>query len=573
VACAMLLLGDMFPAPNESLTWAQTPPVLDPTGRSGESPSLIPQEALRPAKPSRPMLPSLEQLQERSLQGVPPIQVFVKELKVVGYTVFSDQEIHAIIHPYQNRLITTEDLETVRRALTLLYVDKGYINSGAIIPDQGIEDGVVTLEIIEGTLDEIDVVVEGAKHFHPFYFRSRIRLGVEEPLNVRPLQERLQLLLLDSRVQRLNSELKPGSHLGSSELHVRVKEASPYRAWAEFNNFQSPTIGAERGLGTVAHQNLLGLGDVFQFTYGQSKGLDPLIDGSYTLPITPYDTTLEFQYRRNNFKDVSNTFKDLDIKSKTQIFTFTLRQPIYRNLQDEVALSLTGEHLENNTSLLGSGFAFTPGYTNNGHAKITALRFAQEWTRRQSNQVFAIRSRFSMGLDIFDATNNRVNKDDPDSHFFVWLGQAQWVRRIDPWGIQFLTSSALQIANDSLFPLQQFAVGGRFSVRGYRENTLVRDNAFLFSVETRLPVLPSVFGDNVLYFAPFVDVGHSWNAQVTTPSPKTLASVGTGVRINIFDRAQANVYWGMQLNHVSDPPPGGNLQDHGVHVQFVWNLF
>jgi hemolysin activation/secretion protein len=88
-------------------------------------------------------------------------------------------------------------------------------------------------------------------------------------------------------------------------------------------------------------------------------------------------------------------------------------------------------------------------------------------------QVLAFRSRFSVGMDLLDATNNRVTKDDPDAHFFAWLGQAQWVRRIDPMGIEFLSSLALQISNDSLFPLEQFAVGGRYSVRGYRENTLV----------------------------------------------------------------------------------------------------
>ncbi len=553
--------------------WAQTPPVLDPTGRSGEPPTFIPKEAPRTTKPSRPVLPSLEQLRQGSQEGGTPIQVFVKELKVVGYTVFSDQDIHAIIDPYHNRLITTEDLETVRRALTLLYVDNDYINSGAIIPDQGIADGVVTFQILEGTLDDIDVVIEGAKHFQPFYFSSRIRLGVEEPLNVRPLQERLQLLLLDSRVERLNSELKPGAKLGTSELHVRVEEASPYRAWVELNNFQSPTVGAERGLATFAHQNFLGLGDVAQFTFGQSQGIDPLFDISYLLPITPYDTTLAFQYRRNDFKVVSKAFEALEIESETEIFTFTLRQPVYRTVQDEIALSFTGEYLENKNFLLGDGFSFTPGTTRKGKAVVAALRFGQEWIRRQSNQVFAVRSRFSLGLDVLGATNNRLNTHDPDSQFWTWLGQAQWVRRIDPWGIQLLTSTALQIANDSLFPLEQFAVGGRYSVRGYRENQVVRDNAFLFSLETRLPVLPSVIGNNVLYFAPFVDVGRSWNAEVATPSPKWLASAGAGVRINLFDRVQLNGYWGIQLNHVSETPPGGNLQDHGVHLQFVWNIF
>ena len=101
----------------------------------------------------------------------------------------------------------------------------------------------------------------------------------------------------------------------------------------------------------------------------------------------------------------------------------------------------------------------------------------------------------------------------------------------------------------------------------------MRENAFLASVESRIPVIPSVMGPHVTaHFAPFIDVGHSWNAEIDTPSPKTIASVGVGLRLGFFDRAFANVYWGQQLNHVSDPPPGGNLQDHGVHVQFIMNI-
>ena len=58
-----------------------------------------------------------------------------------------------------------------------------------------------------------------------------------------------------------------------------------------------------------------------------------------------------------------------------------------------------------------------------------------------------------------------------------------------------------------------------------------------------------------------------------TGSPQTLASIGVGLRWNIANRANANIYWGQQLNHVPAPGPGGNLQDHGVHVQVVWNVF
>jgi len=270
---------------------------------------------------------------------------------------------------------------------------------------------------------------------------------------------------------------------------------------------------------------------------------------------------------------VTSPFDELDIETRTEIFTLTLRHPVYRSLTDEVFISLIGEHLETKSTLGGTGFSFIPGTTNNGKTVVSALRFAQEWVHRQPMQVLAFYSRFSMGFDVLNATNNRVRKDDPDSHFFTWLGQAQWARRIDPLGIQFISSLALQISNDRLFPLEQFSVGGRYSVRGYRENQLVRDNAFLFSVESRIPVIPSVTGSQfTVHFAPFIDVGRSWNSKIDTQGPQTLASIGVGLRLGFFDRAFANVYWGQQLNHVDSPPPGGNLQDHGLHVQFIMNI-
>ena len=43
--------------------------------------------------------------------------------------------------PYKNRTLLTEDLERLRLALTLMYINKGYLTSGAIIPDQDVAGG------------------------------------------------------------------------------------------------------------------------------------------------------------------------------------------------------------------------------------------------------------------------------------------------------------------------------------------------------------------------------------------------------------------------------------------------
>jgi hemolysin activation/secretion protein len=205
-------------------------------------------------------------------------------------------------------------------------------------------------------------------------------------------------------------------------------------------------------------------------------------------------------------------------------------------------------------------------------SSVSALRFIQEYVHRTPTSVIAARSRFSVGLDVLNATSNAGPL--PDGRFFSWLGQLQGVRRFDDWwGMQLLGQMNLQIANDRLFPLEQIPLGGRFSVRGYRENTLIRDNGFIFSVESRFPLLRYASGEPLLQFAQFVDVGRAWQAKGDTPDPQTLASVGLGLRWAVLprDRARFELYWGVPLNHVDHP--SGNLQDYGIHLQAVVQAF
>ena len=544
------------------------PPNIDPSQRSGEPPPMRPDEPIPPRPPRQPVLPPITPpAEEGERPKLPTVQVFVKEIQVLGSTVFSTEELKAVTEPYTNRLVDSEDLEELRTALTLLYVQKGFVNSGALLPDQDVKEGVITFMIVEGILKEIQI--EGTEHFHDFYFTSRLFRSVGRPLNINPLQERLKIFLADQRIKRMNAELQPGLRRGEGVLNLKIEEESPYQLFGEFNNFQTPTVGAERGVGTGIHQNLLGVGDVFQLTYAQSEGTFPLIDINYNLPFTPWDTELIFRYRLTNFKVIEEPFSILDIQLDTQIFSGTIRQPIYRTREQEVGFSVAFDHLQNQSFIFGQPTnLLLPGSTQDGFQIITALRFIQDWIHRTPKQVISARSRFSVGIDALDATTNKSPL--PSGQFFAWLGQFQWARRLETARIQLLSRMDLQFANRNLFPLEEYAMGGRFTVRGYRENTLVRDNAFFFSLESRIPVVRSALGVDILEVAPFVDVGQSWNAEGESPFPTTLASVGLGLRWYIMPGTQFVLYWGQRLNHV--PNPETNLQDFGLHIQFAMDL-
>lgn len=498
-------------------------------------------------------------------EGFPTLRVFVREIRLVGNTAFTAQELAEVTDRYLNRELTTEDFEALRLALTLYYVNRGYATSGAILPDQAITGGVVTIQIIEGRLAQI--AIEGNRWFRSSYLRNRIALGAGPPLNVNVLQERLQLLQTDFRIQRLNAELRPGEVLGDSALNVRIEDANPFRLRFEVNNFQSPLVGSVQGFVTAEDQNLLGFGDALSLQYGRSEGVNPILNFRYELPVTARDTTLAAQYRRFDFTVQQGSFAPLDIQNKAQIYSVFLRQPLYRSLDQEFAVSFTGEYEINKSSLLGAPFDFIPG-SSNGEFKVSALRFSQDWVRRAGNQVFSALSRFSFGLDLLDATVTS-SSSDANAKFFSWLGQGQWLWQPQPWRMQVIGRGVVQLADTHLFPLEQIAVGGRYSVRGYREYTLVRDNATLASLEARIPIVTTAAGVDLVHLAPFVDYGRAWETNVTTPTspPETLASVGLGLLVNFWGWAHFEVYWGAQLNHFR--AGNDNLQDYGIHFQLV----
>src|SRR2546422_7641736 len=236
---------------------AQAPPLPVPPPFPAEPPPS--RGEIRPTPPPGSVLPPPPPPPPQ--KGAPlPLSAFVREIRISGSTVFTPEQLAQVTAPYTNRKLTSEDLEALRVALTKFYIDRGYVTSGSIIPDQAITEGVITLQVIEGRLGHIEV--EGTYWFRPEYLEDRIALGAGPPVNINALQERLLLLQDTPGITRLNAELRPGVARGQSVLNVKVAEAFPIKAWLEFNNYLSPSVGSERGLATLVHKSLTGPGDI-----------------------------------------------------------------------------------------------------------------------------------------------------------------------------------------------------------------------------------------------------------------------------------------------------------------------
>jgi len=505
-------------------------------------------------------------------------KVFVKKFRTEGNTVFSEKDLAPILSLYENREITAEELQEVKNKTTRFYIDNGYVTSGVVIPDQKLEDGIITLKIIEGRLTQISV--SGNSWLRSGYVKKRVELAAgDEPLNINTLQDRLKLLKQDPRIENINANLNPGLKPGQSQLDVGVQEARPYHLSMRFNNHNSPSIGAYRGEFELSHLNLTGFGDSLTAQYDITEGLDDY-SVEYSIPFTRRDSTLTLKVERADAVVVAEPFNELNIESQTKTYSAAMRHPFFKSLAREIAAELKLEKRESQTRMLmfkEDGFNFSEGVPANGQTTVTVLRFSQEWVDRSLTQVIAARSTFSFGLDLFSPTINNDNLSD--GRFFTWLGQFQWLRRFSFLESQILFRTDFRYSNKPLLPVERFSIGGSSTVRGYRENQNTTDNGVVSSLEWRVPIMKLKMPwlskgetDGEFQLCPFFDFASGWNTDRQDPEPRSIYSIGLGARWAVNKDIRAEIYWGKSLRSVTVSGEH-DIQDDGIHFQISADVF
>ncbi|MBD2592941.1 ShlB/FhaC/HecB family hemolysin secretion/activation protein [Nostoc spongiaeforme FACHB-130] len=508
------------------------------------------EDLLQTPTPSPPIPPQIPAI---------PQTIVIKKFEFLDNTAFSNEKLAKETEEFIGKPITFTELVQVEAIITKLYTDAGYINSGAVIPagqkfpkDQA----VVKVQIVEGGLEEIQVT--GTNRLNPGYIKSRLAIATRRPLNRDRLLQAIQLLQLDPLIKNISAELSAGTTPELSLLKVKVQEADSFAEEFFVDNSRSPSVGSiRRGL-RLSEGNLLGLGDKLRATYSNSDGSNSY-DINYTIPINPRNGTLQVGYGATTTQIIQPPFDRLDILGDSQSLELTLRQPLLQTPRQEFALGLTFSQQESKTSLLGLNFPISPGADDNGRTRISALRFFQEWTSRNSTEVFALRSQFNLGIGAFNST---INSEPPDSRFFYWRGQGQYVRLLAPETL-LVVRSDLQLTTRPLVPLEQFTIGGWGSVRGYRQDLLLNDNGAFLSSEVQLPILrvPEVKG--ILHLVPFVDFGIGWNSSANSElNSNTLLSTGLGLQWQMSDWLNMRLDWGLPLIGVDGS--NNSLQENGL---------
>jgi len=545
----------------------------------GNSPGIQMSQRITPPIPETPLprepLPPPEEIltppqSPEDSEIIPPEgqQIFlIERFEIEGNTVFSDRELTEELASFLGRELTFIELLNIRSVITQLYIDRGYLSSGAILPPQRITDGRLKIQIIEGSLEAIEVM--GTGRLNPNYIRSRLALAGSAPLNINRLLEGMQLLRLDPLIESISADLQVGSRPETRVLVVTVTEADSFRITANLDNARVPSVGTFRRQLLIEEGNLTGWGDQLTGIYTNTEG-SSIFDVNYTLPISASNATLSAGFGISRSRVITEPFDRLGITSSSNYYRVSYRQPLILTPRQDVAVGLTFSWQDSQTELdlddIGP-FPLSPGADDQGSTRIAALRFFQEWTSRSERHVLALRSQLSFGLNqLFNASNN---PEPPDSNFYTWRGQGQWVQLLAA-DLVSIVRTDIQLSDRPLVPLEQMGLGGLATVRGYRQEALLTDNGALLSAEIQLPVVrvPPVQG--ILHLIPFVDFGVGWNEQDLDLEEHLLVGTGLGLSWQMSDRFTARLDWGIPLTSLDSD--GDTWQENGVYFSVTANF-
>ncbi|ESA33820.1 hemolysin activation secretion protein [Leptolyngbya sp. Heron Island J] len=484
-------------------------------------------------------------------------------------------EIDAIVIPYLGQTVSSAIRKGIQDAVTLQYLNRGYVTSRA--QPLRVEGNTLIIPVLEGYIQDIRVRSQDSSEFPEDesykertnlgrYVRALLRnttgdVGQEgtpiRPINLSKLEDHVRLMSLDPRFENKSVvatlQATDTADQAASILEIELREIN-WDAKIDVNNDSPPSLG-ETGIDWETNYNL-GDGSRFtlegryipagntersEFDSGFSEFLDDIsfsLSGLYeSPPIGRNLSRITLGVTRDRNDIVRGNFQEEGFRSETERYTLAYRYPILRKVYNEFNLEFGFVREESQTFVdRTTPFPIGIGPDDSGISRTSTFFFGQEYIQRGDKNLFLLRSQFNLGTRLFDATNN--SSSIPDSEFFSWVGQAQWLKPLSE-NHRLFARGIIQLTPNSLLPVNQFVVGGNNSVRGYRQNFRSGDNGLILAIEDRIRVFIDGEKDWLdLQVIPFFDAGWVWNNGNNPnqiPDPNFIASLGLGLQADLLE--------------------------------------
>ena len=497
-------------------------------------------------------------------QQKPSFNVF--EFKIDGNTVLAKTKLEEAVYPFLGEAKTIDDVENARGALEKIYQDAGYLTVSVSIPQQEVNQGLVTLLVTEGSVEKLRV--KDSKYSSLAEIKSRVTEFEEGKVPNFPVAQ-LQLGTVNRGQNRqVTPVLRPGKSPGKVEVDLKVQDQLPLHGSLELNDKYSQSTTETRLNGSLRYENLWqkdhSIGISFQVSPENSDEVK-VVSGTYVIPRLNGDYFAAYGVISRS--DIS-AVGDVNVIGNGNIVgaRYIHPLPLLENYYHTTTFGADYKDFQESVNLLGAdGFktpisysSFTLGYdgTYQGSASQTQLNLGFNFALRafgNSEEEFALK---------------RSNAKPNYAYLRTDLKHTQ--KLPSDWSLQAKLSG--QIANAPLISAEQFTIGGADSVRGYLESSALGDNGIFASLELRTPPIKKYFKESIkeLYAFSFVDAGHVsiYDALPGQDKSSDLLSVGLGIKFKSVQGIFTNLDYAHALEDSGEVEKG----DDRLHfrVGYEW---
>ncbi|MDY6905459.1 MAG: ShlB/FhaC/HecB family hemolysin secretion/activation protein [Thermodesulfobacteriota bacterium] len=492
----------------------------------------------------------------------------IRGFEVKGNTVLKEQAVYDALKGFTGKGKLSTDVEEARDVLESFYHDMGYPTVLVNIPEQTVDDGLVTMQVIESRIRWVKVT--GNRYFTKEKIMAALpsfRSGTI--LYVPHVKEDLARLNTNPDF-KVTPVLKPARELGFIDVELKVEDRLPLHASLETNNRSTHTTSDLRLNAMVRYENLWQKEHALSVQY-QTAPEEPeevqVLAVSYVLP-SPWvsshlialfgvasdsETAFGEGFQVTGEGELLGARYVIPLDSRGNYYhTFTLGLD-YKDFDETLGFAEGDEEpLKTPVTYLPLSLAY-----RGSHAGETGM------TRLNTSLNMAFRGIVTDQAE-FEIKRRRAR----GNYLYVTLGLERLQDLL--WGFELLGKVDGQIASEPLISNEQYSAGGIESVRGYKESEVTGDHAFHGTVELAAPNLWDVFGLNGnVEIIPYGFYDYAWlmSQDVLEGQDKytDIDGAGMGVRGKLTQYITFRVDWATALTDTDNIQQG----DTEVHFQVM----
>lgn len=542
--------------------------IADETRAAPPDAGLILDAVQPPASAPATSTPSIEVQSPAQPALTPPsnLEVTVKAFRVVGATVFTEQELLVLLQSFQDRPLGLVELEQAAATITRFYRSHGYPVARAYMPAQRIKDGIVEIVVLEGRVGRVDVQMKNPDGRLTLVGAQAVMSGSVKPGE--PVRrddiERGLLLLDDLPGMAVKSTLVPGASVGTSDLIVEAYEAYWINGSVEADNFGNRYTDRARLGATFNLDNPARAGDRLSLRVLSSGSRMNYARLSYLSPVGVRGTKFGAAYSRVTYK-LGREFESLDADGVAEVAGLFVLHPVERTRR---------------FSLFGTLGFDRKTFTNRAGGAVTSDKSADLFSVGTSGEsrdfaggggVNSFDASFAGGrLDLGGSAGDQAAdaaSARTEGRFYKLGYRAARLQRLTE-EVSFYAAWQGQRASTNLDSSEKFVLGGPLGVRAYPQGEASADEANLLNLELRWDTT-AAWARGHFQWAVFVDAGRARLHKETwvgweggnTQLPNVYSLYGTGFALGWSERDR---YWlrasyAHKLGH--NPGRDGNDRD------------